>query len=169
MHYNSENANSMGRKTHPNLSPYIFVLYMERLGHGIHNAVRDGSWKPIHLSRRGTPLTHLFFANDLLLLAEATCNQAKTINEILENFRSISGGKVNKEKTQIFFSRNVKQATAKNIAKECGFSVTNNLGKYLGMSLLHNRVTKATIKRLWTKWTKNYPVGMLYTYLWRDG
>lgn len=74
----------MGRKTHPNLSPYIFVLYMERLGHGIHNAVRDGSWKPIHLSRRGTPLTHLFFANDLLLLAEATCNQAKTINEILE-------------------------------------------------------------------------------------
>lgn len=165
----------MGRKTHPIFhpnpwySPYIFVLCMERLGHGIHNAVRDGSWKPIHLSRRGTPLTHLFFANDLLLLAEATCNQAKTINEILENFCSISGGKVNKEKTQILFSRNVKQATAKNIAKECGFSVTNNLGKYLGMSLLHNRVTKATIKRLWTKWTKNYPVGMLYTYLWRDG
>lgn len=121
---------------------------MERLGHGIHNAVRDGSWKPIHLSRRGTPLTHLFFANDLLLLAEATCNQAKTINEILENFCSISGGKVNKEKTQMFFSRNVKQATAKNIAKECGFSVTNNLGKYLGMSLLHNRVTKATYQEI---------------------
>ncbi|KAL9419176.1 hypothetical protein AB3S75_037018 [Citrus x aurantiifolia] len=40
------------------LSPYIFVLCIERLSHGITQAVRDGSWKPIRLAKHGTPLTH---------------------------------------------------------------------------------------------------------------
>ena len=43
------------------LSPYIFVLCIERLSHGISQAVGDGSWKPIRLAKHGTPLTHLFF------------------------------------------------------------------------------------------------------------
>ena len=29
------------------LSPYIFVLCIERLSHGIFQAVREGFWKPI--------------------------------------------------------------------------------------------------------------------------
>lgn len=126
------------------LSPYI----IERLGHGIQNVVFNEHWKPIRLSRRGTPLTHLSFADDLLLLAEATCEKARTGNTILENFCQSSGDKVNKEKTQIFFSKNVEPSTAKNISTTNGFSVTNNFGKYLGMPLLHNRVTKATYQEI---------------------
>ena len=34
------------------LSPYIFVLCVERLAHGIEMAVRTGKWKPIKLGRR---------------------------------------------------------------------------------------------------------------------
>lgn len=81
------------------LSLYIFVLCIERLGHGIHNAVVEGHWKPIHLSRRGTPLTHIFLQMILLLLAEANCNQARTINSVLEDFCLSSDEKINKEKT----------------------------------------------------------------------
>lgn len=43
------------------LSPYIFVLCIERLGHGIYQAMANGKWKPIRLAKHGTPLTHLFF------------------------------------------------------------------------------------------------------------
>ena len=42
------------------LSPYIFVLCIERLSHGISQAIMEGSWKPICLTKQGTPLTHLF-------------------------------------------------------------------------------------------------------------
>ena len=42
------------------LSPYIFILYIERLSHGITQTVEDGNWKPIRLAKHGTCLTHLF-------------------------------------------------------------------------------------------------------------
>ncbi|KAA3465138.1 Retrovirus-related Pol polyprotein LINE-1 [Gossypium australe] len=34
------------------LSPYLFVLCMERLRHLVREAVERGSWKPLFLSRR---------------------------------------------------------------------------------------------------------------------
>lgn len=49
------------------LSPYLFVLCIERLAHGIKEAVNCGQWTPVKLSRNGPSLTHLFFADDLIL------------------------------------------------------------------------------------------------------
>ena len=81
------------------LSPYIFVLCVERLSHGINNAVTVGDWLPIRMARRGTPLTHLFFADDLLLIVEANINQAEAINMVLDTFCQSSKAKVSKEKS----------------------------------------------------------------------
>ena len=83
--------------------PYIFVLCIERLSHGINDAVKRGHWNPIKLSRGGTLLSHLFFADDLILLAEASCRQAMVINEVLNVSCMISREKVSKTKTQVFF------------------------------------------------------------------
>ncbi|KAH9735403.1 putative ribonuclease H protein [Citrus sinensis] len=85
------------------ISPYIFVLFIERLSHGICHAVNMGEWKPIRLARHGTPLTLFFFADDLLLLAEASCDQAKVLNTVLDVFCTSSGEKVNKAITHNFF------------------------------------------------------------------
>ena len=43
------------------ISPYMFVLCMERLGHVINQTVLEGGWKPIRLSRNGPPLILLNF------------------------------------------------------------------------------------------------------------
>jgi len=45
-------------------------------------------------------------------------------------------------KTKIFFSKNVSQALTNNINRNSGFKTTKDLGKYLGVPLLHQRVTK---------------------------
>ena len=39
------------------ISPYLFVLYMEQLGHIISQAVEEGKWKPIILSCHGSPIS----------------------------------------------------------------------------------------------------------------
>lgn len=57
------------------ISSYLFVLCMERLGHLIHAAVNDGSWKAVRLSRNGPLISHLFFADDLVLFVEASIDQ----------------------------------------------------------------------------------------------
>lgn len=49
------------------LSPYIFILCMERLSQSILGSVGKKVWKPIKLGRYEEPLTHLFFADDLLI------------------------------------------------------------------------------------------------------
>lgn len=64
------------RKGDP-LSPYLFILCMERLGHMISREVKKRKWKGLKLSAKGPILTHLFFADDLLLFGEASVEQLK--------------------------------------------------------------------------------------------
>ena len=54
------------------ISPYILVLCMERLSHLINSLIEKGKWKPVKLNKTGPQLSHLFFADDLLLFAEAS-------------------------------------------------------------------------------------------------
>lgn len=59
------------------LSPYLFMLCIERLSHGILNAVDVGKWWPITLARNGIPLSHLFFTDDLLYLLKLLLSRLK--------------------------------------------------------------------------------------------
>lgn len=89
------------------ISPYLFVLCIEKLFQMISLVVDLKEWSPIQLSRGGPPLSHLAFADDVLLFAEASVEQILLIKHILDLFCRASGQKVSKEKTQIFFSQNV--------------------------------------------------------------
>lgn len=61
------------------ISPYLFVLCIERLFHLINLYVDKKFWKPIQLVRRGPFLSHLAFADDLILFAEASIDQVEVI------------------------------------------------------------------------------------------
>lgn len=54
------------------LSPYIFVLCLERLAHRIMKEVAAGAWKPLKASRHGPAVSYLFFADDLMLFVESS-------------------------------------------------------------------------------------------------
>ena len=126
------------------MSPYLFVICMERLSHLIHEAVSEGFWKPISISRGGPQITHLCFADDFFIFAEASLDQVEVISNCLELFCSNSGQKVSKEKTKIYFSQNVGHVRANEIASTFGFTLTNDLGKYLGAPLHHGAVNSGS-------------------------
>ncbi|XP_039021250.1 uncharacterized protein LOC120153344 [Hibiscus syriacus] len=105
------------RKSDP-LSPYLFVICMERLAQAINRAVNEGYWKPIVLSRNGPKLSHLFFA-------EASLDQLDVIQRILGGFCESSGHK-------------------EDISSGFQFIRVDELGKYLGVPLLYSRATRAT-------------------------
>ena len=107
-----EFTSSRGIRQGDPLSPYLFVLCMERLSHLIAWAVEDGLWRPITISRGGPPLTHLCFADDLLIFAEVAMDQVDIIKSCLETFCQTSGQIISKEKTKIFFSKNVHHSRA---------------------------------------------------------
>ncbi|KAL6521130.1 hypothetical protein OROGR_017699 [Orobanche gracilis] len=73
------------------LSPYLFVLCMERLSAAITTEVLAGRWNPVHNVRNGPGLTHLLFADDVLLFAKAKKDQVRILKEVLEKFCLASG------------------------------------------------------------------------------
>lgn len=64
--------------------------------------------------------------------------QGTVINEVLDTFCVSSSKKMNKKKTQIFFSKNVISAKACRIGKGLGFTVTKSLGNYRQLTSLVN-------------------------------
>ncbi|KAK9113907.1 hypothetical protein Syun_020704 [Stephania yunnanensis] len=137
---------SRGVRQGDSLSPYIFVLYMERLAHGISVAVEKRKWKGVRLGSGGPILSHFFFADDIFLFAEASIDQVEVIKNILEEFKMCYGKKVNKSKTKCFLSNNVNSHIQREISRSFVFDVTKDLSKYLGSLLLHKRIYRDNYK-----------------------
>jgi len=72
--------------------------------------------------------------------------QIRVIRGVLERFYNTSGQKVSLEKSKIFFSSNVSRDLEQLISAESGIQSTRELGKYLGMSILHKRINKETFR-----------------------
>ena len=120
------------------LSPYIFILCMEYLSLKIFEACNANKWKPIRASRSGPAFSHLFFADDLLICAEASTSCCLTISRVLEEFCSVSGQKVNLSKSKAFFSPNVSPESRSSLCDILRVSSTPDLGRYLGFPLKSN-------------------------------
>ncbi|XP_061363985.1 uncharacterized protein LOC133307489, partial [Gastrolobium bilobum] len=124
------------------LSPYLFVLCMEKLTHLILDEVTVGNWHPIRAGRSGPPISHLMFADDIILFAEASLSQLNCIVNCLEKFSLMSGQNVSIEKSCIYFSRNAPQEAVNSISEISGFKNVDSLGCYLGTRMRHERMNK---------------------------
>ncbi|KAL2902408.1 hypothetical protein RDABS01_027490 [Bienertia sinuspersici] len=133
------------------LSPYIFVMCMERLNQVIEESIFLGKWRPIKVNKKGPLLSNLLFADDIVIFAEASVEQAQVIQDCLQRFCDASGEKVSCAKSRVFFSANTEPALQHEICNELNISQTEDLGFYLGMPALHTRVTKATFAHLCEK------------------
>lgn len=130
------------------MSPYLFVLCMERLGHIIDREVRHGRWKPIKVGRQGSGVSHIFFADDLFLFGRTTQKEANIMRYVLDRFCAASGAKVSLEKSRLFISPKAPSRHKCMMSRLLGVSISNNLGKYLGVPLIHGRVGKGTYREL---------------------
>lgn len=119
------------------LSPYLFILFMEVLGHSIVRAVELNVWAPIRLTRSGQPLSHLLFSDDLLLFGVVLFSQARVMDHVVRTFCEISGQRVNKEKSRIWFSTHTPSYLRHTICSGLHMKGTSNLGMYLGVPVLH--------------------------------
>lgn len=66
------------------------------------------------------------------------------MRECLDGFCSMSGHMVSYEKSQVLCSPNVKKSDDMLLAQTCGSPLTQDIGKYLSVPLIHNRINEST-------------------------
>lgn len=103
------------------LSPYLFVLCIEKLFQMINLEVEEGTWRPIKFVRGGPALSYLAFADDVLLFAEASEEQVLLITKTLDLFCRCLGQKISESKSRIYFSNNVSGHIKNQIMQVSGF------------------------------------------------
>lgn len=124
------------------MSPYLFVLCMEKLALLIEEKVAANQWLPIKVSKDGPAISHLFFAHDCLLFTKAKASQARLVQQVLDSFCLASGMKINIQKSRFLPSKNIPRSKVAKFESILHFQHTYNIGKYLSFPLLFGRVSK---------------------------
>ena len=137
------------------LSPFLFLLCTEGLHALIKHLARIGDLKGFSLCKRGSILTHLFFADDSLLFCRATYEDCNNILKLLAKYESLSRQKINKDKTTIFFSKSTSEEAKANIKNLLQLQEVKSYEKYLGLPSFVDRGKKASFdyikERVWRK------------------
>ena len=91
-------------------------------------------------------ISHLMFADDVVLLGEASKDQAQVITTCLREFCTHSGQRVNTQKSSVYFSPNTNEAVVAEVCNTLGIPQTEDFRRYLGVPAVHGKVTKSTFQ-----------------------
>ncbi|XP_056690476.1 uncharacterized protein [Spinacia oleracea] len=133
------------------LTPYIFIICMEVLSHMIHLAVQDLKWTPFKMGRRRVPVSHLLFADDILLVGEVSNDNTQTLLGILEDFCQLSGQSISVEKSRVLFSKNTPTLDCGMFCNALSIKETADLNPYLGFPISGTRPTRSSVNFIMTK------------------
>ena len=137
------------------LSPYLFLLCAMGLQGLIKKAETNDDIRGVSICRNGPRVSHLFFANDSVLFCRAKVEECQRVLELLSVYEKGSGQKINREKTNIFFSANTHQDMQNQIQQLLGVPAIRQYEKYLGLPALVGRAKKQSFvyirERVWRK------------------
>ncbi|XP_027101522.1 uncharacterized protein [Coffea arabica] len=145
----SQAVNSM----HPNKSPRPD----EGLSAILRRANRQGSMYGIKIANEAPSLSHLLFTDDLLIFCRAKVGEAVQLMKVLEDYGRASEQLINKDKSSIFFSKNVKGRKNEEVLKELEGMREVHQSKYLRFPMIIRRskrqvfefIRQKTVKKTW--------------------
>ena len=115
------------------LSPFLFILGSEVLSRLLLHQESQELLKGIKIAHNCSPITHLLFADDLILFAKATSSEANILKSILDRYCYWLGQAINTSKSSIHFSKNTVPAVINNISSILPYKRTSISSKYLGL------------------------------------
>lgn len=132
-------ASSRGLRQGDPFSPYLFVLVMEMLSLKLNEGSMKQEFK-FHWRTKKARVTHLFFADDILIFCHASMPTFSIIHSCISSFSLYSGLIPNVQKSQCFLA-NTDQSTSKSILSLLGFSAGRMPTKYLGVPLISSKLS----------------------------
>jgi hypothetical protein len=137
---------SRGLRQGDPLSPFLFILGTEVLSKILITAEENHLFKGFTLARTCLRVSHLLFADDLIIFASANRVGAKAIQKCLSKYQSWFGQKVNMNKSAIMFSKKVPRGAQRSICHLLHLSSTPFHAKYLGLPLSKESTITKTLE-----------------------
>ncbi|CAL1367617.1 unnamed protein product [Linum trigynum] len=123
------------------LSPYLFTIAMEVLSCMLNRAYAVKSLPP-HPQTHRIGLSHLCFADDLLVFTKGTPEAVGKAKDILNAFYTIFGLKCNPAKSEVFCG-GVDLNVQALISSSSGFAIGHLPVRYLGIPLIAGKLSNA--------------------------
>lgn len=136
------------------ISSLLFVLAMDVLSKKLDRGVVDNHFAP-HPSCDAPLITHLSFADDVLIFFDGSERSVIGILEILEEFKLISGLGINKDKTYMFLDGGC-FLELKDMAERLGLQQGSFPVRYLGLPLTSKKLRKQEYQPLLDKVLKRF-------------
>lgn len=120
------------------LSSYLFVIVMNILSRLLNMAGQHGvfQWHP---KCKRVALTHLCFADDLLIFIHGDKDSVMGVKRVLDIFYFMSGLRLNAGKSELF-AAGVKSEVIDQILADTGFKLGNLPVRYLGVPLVTSKL-----------------------------
>ncbi|KAL2929363.1 LINE-1 retrotransposable element ORF2 protein [Bienertia sinuspersici] len=133
------------------LSPLLFVLGMEYLSRILNNLHEDSNFN-FHPRCKGIRLTHMCFADDLIMCCKGEKKSVDALLKCFNEFSSTSGLQANNSKTELYTS-GMKEVEVNQVLNESGFKKGRMPFKYLGVPICSKRVNASQCEVLIEKMT----------------
>lgn len=127
---------SRGLKHGDPLLPYLFSIAMEFLTINLNIEHIKGNFNPIYNIQ--TMIMHLLYADDILILAKATIENAISIQEVFQRLQQFTGLEINERKSTLFFRKGAKSKQL--ISDMLNINSGNLPIIYLGIPLSSNKL-----------------------------
>lgn len=126
-------------------------MVMEVLSKKLENAADLGKLK-LHPKCSDPRLTHLLFADDLLVFSDGSRHSLTDITTTMEDFSQISGLEMNAGKSELFFG-GYSEMHATVLSNLTGIKIGEFPTRYLGLPLNPSRITMATLQPFYERIT----------------
>ena len=91
------------------LSPYLFIMCQDVLSRMLDREILAGRLSGVKASRTNPAVTHIMYADDIVVFSKANSREATILTEWLEKYCSWSGQLINRNKSGVFFSKHTKK------------------------------------------------------------
>ncbi|XP_041003911.1 uncharacterized protein LOC121249264 [Juglans microcarpa x Juglans regia] len=122
------------------ITPYLFIMVEEILSRNLKKRYQEGWIAAFSLSRNVLNISHLLYADDIIIFSNGSKALIKAISESLALYEAWSGQKISKEKSSIFFSKLIPPVRRRQILRITRFSEGSLPFKYLGVPIIFGRL-----------------------------
>ncbi|XP_027120639.2 uncharacterized protein [Coffea arabica] len=121
------------------LSPGLFIIGTEVLSRSLNKLVEHRGFKCFSVPRGSPKITHLSYADDVLVFLGASSSSLRCVMQTIENYEAVSGHEINVQKCGFMVHAKLPRQCVARVRRLTGFGLKSFPVRYLGCPLFVGR------------------------------